>query len=141
MILLLAVAIAVLFGAGAFLLLERDLVRITAGVLLLSQSANLFLMAAGLLRGEEPLLPVASELRVSDPLAQALTLTSVVITFGIAALLLGLVLRVYATHGTIDIEAVGEAEKEAEEAEEAEPGGRAEPGDRAEPGGGEGRVR
>lgn len=118
MILLLAVSIAVLFGAGAFLLLERDLVRVTAGALLLSQSANLFLMATGLLRGEAPLLPVASEVHVSDPLAQALTLTSVVISFGVAALLLALVLRVYATHGTIDIGEVEEAEREAEEAEE-----------------------
>ncbi|HSL82812.1 MAG TPA: NADH-quinone oxidoreductase subunit K [Thermoanaerobaculia bacterium] len=118
MILLLALAVAVLFGAGAFLLLERDLVRVTGGAVLMSQSANLFLVAVGLTRGAAPVLPVADPAEVSDPLAQALALTSVVISFGIAALLLGLVLRVYATHGTIDIGEVEEREVEAEEREE-----------------------
>ncbi len=118
MILLLALCVAVLFGAGAFLLLERDLVRVVAGAILASQAANLFLMASGLTRGEAPLLPAADPAEVSDPLAQALALTSVVISFGLAAILLGLVLRVHGTHGTIDIGEVGEAERRAEEREE-----------------------
>jgi multicomponent Na+:H+ antiporter subunit C len=121
-ILVLSVAVAALFGAGAFLVLERDLVRVVAGTLLMSQSANLFLMASGLTRGEAPILPLDDPAAVSDPLAQALTLTSVVITFGVAALLLGLVLRVHATHGTIDIGEIGSAEAE-EERREDEPGG------------------
>lgn len=122
MILLLSIAVAALFGAGAFLVLERDLVRVTAGALLMSQSANLFLMASGLTRGEAPILSVSDPAAVSDPLAQALTLTSVVISFGVSALLVGLVLRVHATHGTIDIGEIGAAEVEEERREESSPG-------------------
>lgn len=135
MILLLAVAVAVVFGAGAFLLLERDLVRVVAGAFLVFQAANLFLMASGLTRGEAPLLPVEPGAGVSDPLVQALTLTSVVISFGTAALLLGLVLRVHATHGTFDLDEVGEVEKETEEREDEELRGRGEPRLRGGPGG------
>lgn len=123
MILLFAFAVAALFGAGALLVLERDLVRVMAGALLMSQSANLFLMASGLTRGEAPILPVADRAAVSDPLAQALTLTSVVISFGVSALLVGLVLRVHANHGTIDVGEIGAAAADAEEERrEGEPG-------------------
>lgn len=118
MIVLLAIACGVLFGAGAFLLLGRDLVRMAAGALLLGQSANLFLMASALTRGEAPVLPVESPGDVSDPLVQALTLTALVISFAIAALLLALVLRVHATHGTIEIAEVTRAAREAERAAE-----------------------
>lgn len=117
MILLLALAIGALFAAGSFLLFERDLLRMTAGVLLLSQSANLFLMSSGLTHGAAPIHPVPPE-RVSDPLVQALTLTAIVITFGVTALLLALVLRVHATHGTIDAQDVV-SQEEGTEAEEA----------------------
>lgn len=117
MIVLFALAVGALFAAGSFLLLERDLLRMAAGVLLLSQSANLFLMASGLLHGKAPIHPVLPG-EVSDPLVQALTLTAVVITFGVTALLLALVLRVQATHGTIDAEDVVAAEEEAERQKE-----------------------
>ena len=39
MILAFALAAAVLFGCGAYLLLKRDLVRVVAGIMLISQSA------------------------------------------------------------------------------------------------------
>lgn len=122
MILLLALAVGVLFGAGAFLLMEKDLVRMAAGVLLMSQAANLFLMASGLQRGEAPYLPAADPAAVSDPLVQALTLTAIVISFGVAALLLALVLQVDATHRTIEVDDILEAEDAAEERAEREAG-------------------
>lgn len=122
MILLLALTVAVLFGAGVFLMLERDLPRMVVGVLLISQAGNLFLMASGLLRGEAPIQPLALE-PVSDPLVQALTLTAVVISFGVAALLLALVLRVQEVHHSVRVEdvlAAAEREEEAAEREEME---------------------
>lgn len=119
MIVLVALAIGALFGAGASMMLERDLLRVTAGVLLIGHAANLFLMAVGLLRGAAPILPLAES--PSDPLAQALTLTAVVVSFGIVALLLALVLRVQATHDTIDVARIV-AEEQAEE-ESREPAG------------------
>ena len=43
-----ALAAAVLFGTGAVLLLDRDLVRVVLGVVLVSQAAVLTLVASGL---------------------------------------------------------------------------------------------
>jgi multicomponent Na+:H+ antiporter subunit C len=111
---LFALAVAVCFGAGSYLLLKRDLLRVVAGVIVLSNAANLFVIGAGLSRGRAPILPVG-EGPLSDPLSQSMALTSVVITFGTAALLLGLVWRVFTSHGTIDqgdLRDVEEREKE-----------------------------
>jgi multicomponent Na+:H+ antiporter subunit C len=95
MTLLLALTIAALFGSGTYLLLKHDLVRVAAGVLLISNSASLFIVAAGLTRGSAPIYPLPAEGAVSDPLAQAMVLTSLIITFATAALLLSLVFRIY----------------------------------------------
>ncbi len=97
MILALAIAIAVLFGSGAFLLVKRDLIQVVGGVLLISNAVNLFIVASGLSRGMEPIYPLRAGERVSDPLVQALVLTAIVITFGTAAVLLGLIYQIY--HG------------------------------------------
>jgi multicomponent Na+:H+ antiporter subunit C len=101
--LLYALAIATLFGSGAYLLLKHDLVRVAAGVLLISNSASLFIISVGLTRGAAPILPVPPEATVSDPLAQAMVLTSLVITFGTTALLLSLVFRFYGVFEEADI--------------------------------------
>ena len=96
--LLLAATVAVLFGTGAYLMLKRDLIRVVAGVILLSNAVNLFIMSIGLSRGRAPIHPLPADGRVSDPLVQAMTLTAIVISFGISALLLALVYRVYAVY-------------------------------------------
>lgn len=119
--LVLALVVGVLFGCGALLLLERDLVRQTGGVLLMSHGANLFLMASALTRGHAPIHPVDSPDGVSDPLVQALTLTAVVITAALVTLVLALVLRVYETHGTVDVDTVHRMKLDEEET--GDPGG------------------
>jgi multicomponent Na+:H+ antiporter subunit C len=108
--LLLSLAIALLFGTGAYLMLKHDLMRMTAGVVLLSNAANLFLMSARLSSGAAPIYPLPEGQTVADPLVQALTLTAIVITFGVAAVLLGLVYRVYTTHQSINIDDLTAAE-------------------------------
>jgi multicomponent Na+:H+ antiporter subunit C len=100
--LLLALTIAALFGSGAYLLLKHDLVRVAAGVLLISNSASLFIVAAALSRGAAPIYPLPADGPVSDPLAQAMVLTSLVITFATTALLLSLVFRVYGALRNVD---------------------------------------
>jgi multicomponent Na+:H+ antiporter subunit C len=94
--LLLAATIATLFGSGAYLLVKRDLIRVVGGVILLSNAANLFIVAAGLSRGVEPIYPLPAGDTVSDPLVQALVLTAIVIGFGTVSVLLGLIYRIYA---------------------------------------------
>lgn len=111
MLLLLALAVAILFGSGSYLLLKHDLIRVVVGMVLISNAANLFIMAAGLSRGQEPIYPLDRNEPVTDPLVQAMTLTAIVISFGVAALLLALVYRVYTSHLSLDIEELAGAEE------------------------------
>ena len=103
MTLLLALTVAVVFAAGTYLLLKPDLVRVVAGVLVISHAANLTLMSSGRSRGRPPVAAERGD-RVADPLVQAMTLTAIVIGFAVAALLLAIVYRVYVTHETVDLE-------------------------------------
>lgn len=99
--LLLALTVAILFGAGTFLMLKHDLIRMAAGVLMISNAATLFIMSVGLSRGQAPIYPLRSERPVSDPVVQSLTLTAIVISFGLTALLLTIIYRVYTLYGTL----------------------------------------
>jgi len=110
MTVLLAAAVAVLFGSGTFLMLKTDLFRVVAGMVLISHAANLTLMAAGLGRGESPIYPLPEGKTISDPLVQAMTLTAIVIGFAVTALLLALVYRVYSSHFGADMDELAEAE-------------------------------
>jgi len=104
----LAVALGVLFAAGTFLVLRRDLARVVFGVLVLSQATNVYLITVGGVGGAAPILGQGGG-AVTDPLVQALVLTAVVIGFATTALLLVLVYRTYQEHGTIDLDDLGEA--------------------------------
>lgn len=86
-----AVAVALLVAAGTYLVLQRGLVRVTFGFVLLGHAANLVLLAAGGMgRREAPLAPFDDPGAVADPLPQAFVLTAIVITFGITVYLLAL---------------------------------------------------
>lgn len=85
---------ALLFGSGAYLLLQQELVRVTGGIMLISQSAVLMIIGSSLFRGEAPIVPSGEP--VSDPVPQALALTALVIGLATVALLLALVDRVTA---------------------------------------------
>ena len=117
-----ALAAASLFGTGAYLLLNRDLVRVVLGVVLVSQAATLTLIASGLSRGAAPIHPLPDG-EVSDPLSQAMALTAIVIGLAVTALLLVLILRVVHAYRTEDIDEVGELEAEEEARLEREEAG------------------
>lgn len=111
MSLIFALAASALFGTGAYLLLNRDLVRVVLGVVIISQAAVLTLIASGLTRGAAPILPV-TERAVSDPLSQAMALTAVVIGLAVTALLLVLVLRVVHAYRSQELDELAEEEAE-----------------------------
>ncbi len=90
----LAFAAAVLFAIGTHLVLQRKLSRIIIGLALLSHGSNVLLMSSGR-AGVAPLVGSGDLTDFSDPLPQALALTTVVITFGVTALLLALAFRSY----------------------------------------------
>ena len=121
MILYAALVISVVFASGTFLLLQRDLTRVVVGIILVSNSAVLFIIAAGLTRGVPPIYPLENPASVSDPLVQAMALTALVIGFGVAALLLSMVYRLYTSHRTIDLEEIADVEmRQAEALEQAD---------------------
>lgn len=114
MILITSIVVAVIFGSGAFLIQQRDLLRLIVGIVLISNASILFVMASGLSRGDAPIYPLTSS--VSDPLVQAMALTALVIGSSTAALLLALVYRLYVAHRSVDIEDLSRGETEQAEA-------------------------
>lgn len=111
-----SLAISVIFGAGAYLLLQRNLIRVVLGIILISNAANLFIVAAGVSRGQPPIYPLPEASPVSDPLVQAMVLTAIVISSSVATLLLTLSYRLYTSHQSIDVEDISAAETRAAEA-------------------------
>jgi multicomponent Na+:H+ antiporter subunit C len=104
-----AMTAATLFGTGAYLLLQRDLVRVVLGVVVISQASVLTLIASGLTRGPAPIYPV-SRRELSDPLSQAMALTAIVIGLAVTAVLLVLVLRVVHAYASRELDEVAEEE-------------------------------
>ena len=100
----LAVALGALATVGTFLLLRRDVVRVVWGVVILGQTANVYLVTMGGLTGTAPIVDHGGETAgVTDPLVQALVLTAIVIGFGTTAFALVLTYRLYQEHGTLDL--------------------------------------
>ena len=89
---LLAGAAAVLFAIGTYLVLQRKLSRIIIGIGLLTHGGNLLLLTAGR-RGIPALIGEGDAGDLSDPMPQALTLTAIVISFGVTAFLLAMAYR------------------------------------------------
>lgn len=87
------IAIAILIGllaaVGTALLLSRNLFRILLGLALIAQAANVLVFsAAGLGDGSTAIIAESAEALPEDhpdPLAQALVLTAIVISFGVLA--------------------------------------------------------
>jgi multicomponent Na+:H+ antiporter subunit C len=104
MTMMFSLAVAVLFAAGCYLLLKPDFVKILGGIILISNAAILFIMAAGLSRGREAIYPIEPGQRVSDPLVQSMALTAIVISFGVSALMIGMIYRVYIEEREVQIE-------------------------------------
>ena len=104
----LAVVAGTLFALGTFLVLRRDIVKIVLGLAIIAQGANVALLTMGGVA--EPgfdsaaiLTGPADATTGSDPLVQALVLTAIVIAFGMTAFALVLTVRVYDSHGTLDV--------------------------------------
>ena len=79
------------FMLGLYLLFSyRNLVRIILGVEVLAKGITLILLAAGLARGNIPFI-------------QSLIITFIIVETVLAAVMLGLIVLVYRTHGSLDI--------------------------------------
>jgi multicomponent Na+:H+ antiporter subunit C len=92
---------------GAFgIVRSRTLIHAVVCLSVVQSSTYVLLLAVGFQRNATP--PVFGEpasrptLSVTDPLVQAMTLTDVVVSATITALLLALVIQIHKRHGTVD---------------------------------------
>ncbi|MCW4352683.1 cation:proton antiporter subunit C [Hoyosella sp. YIM 151337] len=87
----LALFVGVLVAGGVYLVLQRGMVRITFGFVLLGHAANLVLLSAGVAaRREAPLVQLTDLADAADALPQAFALTAIVIAFSITIYMLTL---------------------------------------------------
>jgi multicomponent Na+:H+ antiporter subunit C len=105
---LLSIIIGLLYGTAIYLILQKTLVKVIIGVLILGHASNLFIFViARLTRGAPALVPEGLDSvpePFADPLPQALILTAIVIGFGIQAFAIVLLQRVYRHTGTGEID-------------------------------------
>lgn len=108
MSLVIAAVLGLLFAGGTYLVLRRDAVRVVIGALIMSQTANMYLMAMGGTEGGAPILSHhgSRHVHATDPVPQALVLTAIVIGFATTAFLLSLTYRFYEENDEIDLESL-----------------------------------
>jgi multicomponent Na+:H+ antiporter subunit C len=102
-----------LFLVGLYgVVTSRNLVHLTVCLTVMQSSTYVLLLAIGYKhRGTAPIfygIPPGS--RVVDPVVQALTLTDIVVSVTVVALILSLALDVYARRKTVDPDEIGEFE-------------------------------
>lgn len=119
----LIIIMGVLFASAIYLLMDRTLTRIMFGLMLFTNGANLLIIIMAGPAGLPPIVRdgVAAE-EYFDPLPQALTLTSIVISFAVTAFLLALIYRSWVLarrdEVQVDIEDIQVAEQPAYDAED-----------------------
>lgn len=94
----LLLAAGALIGAGVYLILDRAMTKMMLGLMLASNGANLLILLAGGKAGSPPIMGRDSVLhgdQISDPLAQAMILTAIVISMAMTAFILTLAFRQY----------------------------------------------
>lgn len=117
------ILIGALISCGVYLLLERNLTRMLLGLLLIGNGINLLILTVGGPSGNPPIRGRTSNgnTTTADPLAQAMILTAIVITMGVAAFVLALTYRSYRLNTDEEVDDDAEDARIAEEAPRDEP--------------------
>ncbi|GAA0482999.1 Na(+)/H(+) antiporter subunit C [Salinibacillus aidingensis] len=109
---LMSILAGILFATAIYNLLQKQMLRIIIGTLLLSHGAHLFILTMGQLKAGKPPIIVEGVEQYTDPLPQALILTSIVISFGVTSLLLVLSYRASKLNGSDNMEELRGSEHE-----------------------------
>lgn len=95
-----------LYGA----LTKKSLIKIVLGLSIMDAGVHLLMIALGYLKGgTAPIFSPGHENEMNimvDPIPQALVLTAIVIGFGVTAVALSLVIRLYRHHNTLRIDEI-----------------------------------
>jgi multicomponent Na+:H+ antiporter subunit C len=116
----LLVVIGALVACGVYLILERRVTKMLLGMILFGNALNLLLITVGGPGGAPPILGSQTG-AMSDPLAQAMILTAIVITMGLAAFVLALGYRSFTQTRRDEVELDPEDRRVAAKASGAEP--------------------
>jgi multisubunit Na+/H+ antiporter MnhC subunit len=99
---LLAVVLLVTLGLSA-VVFRRNIIKIVMGIGVIGSGANLFLITLGYREGGiAPIFTGAPSLQMVLPTPQALTLTSIVISLAVTALMLSLAVLLHERYGSLD---------------------------------------
>ena len=100
------VAVFVLLTGAFGIVRSRNLIHTVACLSVAQSGTYVLLLAIGYQRGVPPPVygspPVKPSRSVTDPLVQAMTLTDIVVSATVTALLLAIVVQVHKRHGTVD---------------------------------------
>ncbi|MEV8272154.1 cation:proton antiporter subunit C [Microbacterium sp. NPDC077184] len=114
-----ALTAGILVAGAVYLFLQREMLRVILGFILLGNAANLVLLAAGgTARRGEPFGTPADPSTIADPLPQAFVLTAIVIAFSLTIFML-----VLAVTGDNDDDTSDGTEPDAEDDSEPEDDG------------------
>ncbi|MDY6799774.1 MAG: NADH-quinone oxidoreductase subunit K [Bacteroidota bacterium] len=114
--LILAIFIGLLYACGVYLVLRRSIVKVILGIFVLSNATNLIIFLAGgiklsgsafIAEGTEKIDPAT----ISDPVPQALILTAIVISLGIASYILALKYKYFEVTGTHDLDQLSKTDQ------------------------------
>ncbi|OGN96313.1 MAG: cation:proton antiporter [Chloroflexi bacterium RBG_13_51_36] len=99
-------AAALLIGIAFFIIIfKRNLIKLIMGIAMMASGVNLFLVALGYrVGGNAPIYTNVPPGPMVLPVPQALTLTSIVISVAVLALMLTMVIRIYRHTGSLDSE-------------------------------------
>ncbi|OGT29955.1 MAG: hypothetical protein A3E87_09470 [Gammaproteobacteria bacterium RIFCSPHIGHO2_12_FULL_35_23] len=97
--------VGVLFTVSIYLLLNKNLVRVLFGIMLIGSSINLLIFAIGHLTYNAPAFinnPNSPSTQFANALPQALILTAIVIGFGVMTFSLILITKAWQELNTVD---------------------------------------
>lgn len=102
----LLILVGVMVACGVYLILESAVSKMLLGMILFGNAVNLLLLTVGGPDGKPPIRGESSTAHAesADPLAQAMVLTAIVITMGLAAFVLALAYRSYILTTTEDVQ-------------------------------------
>ncbi|MFZ4894228.1 sodium:proton antiporter [Plantibacter sp. Mn2098] len=91
----LVILMAVMYGTGVYVMLERSLTRFLIGFILVGNATNLLILIMSGASGSAPIVTDGSDADMVDPVPQVLMLTAIVINFGVTAFILALIYRTW----------------------------------------------
>ncbi len=112
---LMPLLVGILYAAGIFLILQKNIIKLAIGLILLTNATNLFIFAAGrLTRAIPPLIPLEQKImqgEFANPVSEALILTAIVIGFGLLSFVLALIYSASTKFKSFDSSEIGETDE------------------------------